>query len=124
MAAKRKKKVVKKEAVYVLEYSHEHGTDLILCDSKDGVLAMEVSLIIEWIDDIRSETMRDQILAAVADRDFDRALELWTEYQTEYAMYQESFDLHIFDIPQTVEEKDIVRRAKDRIAEIANGRDT
>ena len=122
MAAKRKK-AKKQGAMYVLEYSHGHGTDLFLCASSEDALTIQVNTILSWITDIRNETMRDRILAAIAEKNFRDAVSTWEEYQGEEAMEPESFQLHHFKGPMALGEAGVVKIARDLIAEIANGND-
>jgi hypothetical protein len=122
MAGKKRKTLARKKVentVYVLEYVHEHGNDLIFCPTKEAVVVIEANLIVEWIDDIKSVAVRDRILADIADGNFSRAVDEWLEYQSEQD-YPESFELHTFDGLSALDEKDVKQHAKDRIAELAH----
>lgn len=85
MGAKAKKKAApaarpSPDEVWVLEYSHRHGTDLSVYRTEERARQVVLGLMDEWKGDIDNLQKEAEVSAALLVEDFGLAMKLWFKY--------------------------------------------
>jgi hypothetical protein len=106
------------DPVFILEYTHRHGSDLAVYETMAAAKHARISTILDWLDDIDSDTTKDQIVGAIADGDFERGFELWADYQRD-ASYPEQLLITTTSPLPGPDRGDLVANAREQIAALA-----
>ena len=81
-------------SVYVLTYDHRHGNDVYVHRSEAGAYKQACSLILTWIDEVDDAQTREHIVSLCAAEQWEKAHEIWSEWQWEHADVPETLSIN------------------------------
>jgi hypothetical protein len=86
-----------KKFAWVLAYDHQHGTDITLHATEAKAVECAADIIEGWLHEVNNEDAQVHIESALNRQAWQKALDLWREYQQE-SDRPESLDISRHDI--------------------------
>lgn len=77
------RRVASDELPWTLKYEHEHGVDETDYATEELAVKGACHIIVSWWRDIDSKSWRAKIAEKIKQRDWDGAMGLWNNYQSE-----------------------------------------
>ena len=91
---------------HVLTYSHRHGETVSVYSTEEKAQKAAAMTVADYIDEIHRPEDRRQIAKALNAQDYDKALELWGEYQSNFDG-GEAIDITPCKLDEDVDDKPI-----------------
>lgn len=79
--------------VFVLLYSHREGVSASVYRDKEKALLGAAGVITTWIGEVRDLPCRREIAVQINGRRYERALDLWRQYQTVFNSGRENLEI-------------------------------
>lgn len=67
--------------VWVVQYSHKHGTDVWVCATHEAVKRTVVQAIEEWLDDVDDEDVAERLRVLLLAGKREALIQAWRSYQ-------------------------------------------